>query len=221
MFHVVYLRPPQDRAHFGSLVDSLNQGASFEGIYNGLTHSSDYRKLEVANPGSSARALQVFSESLAELSLELPAETDFGAGAAKPLALPVQPGSPSGVDEIDFTKKKPAPGVSSEPATLTMRKAAYLAKFQDASVFTLKRVLGDEALKVLDHYKKDRAALAGWYGKWVVRMVRHGVDFGLSSRNVADEKLHAEWAASAEPDRLIWEVLNRLHRVVNEAQRKP
>ena len=57
VMRVVFNREPRDRAEFGTLLDTLNQGASIEGIYNGFTHSSDYRKIEVGNPGAKPDAL--------------------------------------------------------------------------------------------------------------------------------------------------------------------
>lgn len=50
MFVVVFMREPKDRSEFGNWVDTLNQGASLEGVYNGLTHSEEYRRLEKPLP---------------------------------------------------------------------------------------------------------------------------------------------------------------------------
>src|SRR4051794_2753949 len=37
VYLVVLMQEPADRSAFGGLVDVLNQGASFEGVYNGFT----------------------------------------------------------------------------------------------------------------------------------------------------------------------------------------
>ena len=169
VLRVVYDREPENRAEFGSLVDSMNQGASIEGLYNGFTHSSEYRKLETENPGSRPEALGFFASELARTEAELTPPTDFGAET-----------------------------------------------FSGASIFTLKRVLGDELLKLISQKSKDPKALQAWYGAWVVRMCGLGVDFGLPLRNKPDAEFHARWAATADSDRLKWEVLNRIQRVLNE-----
>src|SRR5690606_31862622 len=71
----------------------------------------------------------------------------------------------------------------------------YTSVFMNASFFTLKRVLSDEALKVIVHKRaKSSSELAKWYSLWVVRMARYHVDFGISLRNKADEKFHYDWA---------------------------
>src|SRR5689334_5505606 len=46
MFVVLFNREPQDRGEFGSWADTLNQGASLEGVYHGLIQAEEYKKLE-------------------------------------------------------------------------------------------------------------------------------------------------------------------------------
>jgi len=219
VMRVVYDRDPSNRAEFGSLVDSMNQGASIEGLYNGFTHSSEYRKLEVENPGSSRAALRFFASELARTEAELKPPTVFGPESARPLAVPEAPGDSSagdasagspgnpGVTEVEF-------GKAAESAP-TGDEAKYMRIFSGASIFTLKRVLGDEMLRLIAQKLKDPKALRDWYGKWAARMCGENVDFGLPQRNLTDAAFHSKWAASADHDRLIWEVLNRVHRVLN------
>jgi hypothetical protein len=228
---VVYSRKPSNRGEFGSLVDTLNQGASIEGLYNGFTHSSDYRKLEVADPGSTPAALKVFVQELAYAEVELSAVTEFGPAANQPLGMPVQPtgevDSGNGdANVVDFSHSPTPAGVVSPSASLAVAKpsveelkAKYLSEFSGASIFTLKRVLGDEMLKLVDEkgFENDHAskALQAWYGPWVMHMASYNVDFGLPLRNRADAVFHSQWAAAADSDSLKWEVLNRVHRVLN------
>jgi hypothetical protein len=80
--------------------------------------------------------------------------------------------------------------------------------------------LGDEALRVLSTKTSSPEELALWYGKWAANMASRKVDFGLALRNKPSPEFHARWARQAPPDRLKWEVLNRLHRVLNEAERR-
>jgi hypothetical protein len=237
MYRVVYNREPKDRSEFGSYVDSMNQGASLEGVYNGFTHSSDFRKFEITNPGASPGALKAFGEELAVLEAELPVPVEFEAAATQPLALPVQPGvepalpptpgqphrGADGVHVIEYGKV-PQPGTSPAPSVtpgvdVKALGERYTQQFVGASIFTLKRIMGDEALRVIASKKEYPEKLALWYSKWVVHMAARGVDFGVSQRNLADEGFHYRWALAAGDDRLKWEVLNRLHRVLNDANR--
>jgi hypothetical protein len=220
IMRVVFNRELTDRAAFGTYLDTLNQGASVEGIYNGFTHSSDYRKLEVANPGAKPDALAFFASELAETEALLSTPTDFGIAGAQPLAVPVQP-EDTGTTEVDFAQAAPSPSSTPSPALSANRHSVdnlerkYMMDFASASIFTMKRILGDEMLKLIAEKSRDPKALQSWYGEWVVRMARKGVDFGLPLRNKADAAFHSQWAATADPDRLKWEVLNRVDRVLN------
>ena len=184
VLRVVFIQDPKDRSQFGNLVDTLNQGASFEGLYNGFTHSTEYRKLEMAHAGASPEALKAFGEEFAWLETELPSPSEAS-------------GSPN-VDVASLSDK-------------------YSRQFVGTSIFTLKRVLGDEALKVMTVKKEYPEKMALWYSHWVVRLAGRGVDFGIPLRNQADERFHYNWALGATEDRIKWEVLNRIHRVLNEA----
>lgn len=92
----------------------------------------------------------------------------------------------------------------------------YEKKFQGASIFTLKRVLGDEALRVAEA-KTDRDAFATWYAHWTVELIDLGVGFGTPLRDKADFEFHRNWALKASRDRAYWELLNRVHRLLNAA----
>jgi hypothetical protein len=50
-------------------------------------------------------------------------------------------------------------------------------------------------------------------------MTQRNVDFGVALRNKADEAFHLKWATEVSEDQIIWEVLNRLHRVLNDANK--
>lgn len=216
MFRVVWGRFPADRSIFGSYVDTLNQGASVEGIYNGLVHSSSYRELEKANPGSTSSGLTIFLEELRAFQSEMKSPTRFVRTSASPLATPVFPDGlppaaeePAPVSEVDF----PAKGATPSPRPSAPTELQPL--FETASIYTLKRVLGDEALRLLDEWKDSPEKRAVWYGKWVARQAGRKVDFGLPLRNTADAGFHENWAKGATSDQLKWEVLNRIHRVLN------
>lgn len=218
VYRVVFDREPRDRAEFGNLVDSMNQGASVEGMYNGFTHSVDYRKLETTGPVASPAALKHFGDELALLELELPKPTEFDASEI-PNAHPQDAG-----DGTISYGKVPQPGVNATPTPsgspdASTLSARYTQQFVGTSIFTLKRVLGDEALRVAAFKKAYPEKLALWYSQWVTHMSTLGVDYGIALRNRADEPFHYKWALTAGEDRIRWEILNRLHRVLNEANR--
>ncbi|MGZ3697393.1 MAG: hypothetical protein ACXWP5_04755 [Bdellovibrionota bacterium] len=224
MFLVVYGHEPTDQTIFVSMLGALNQGASLEGVYNGFAHSAVYRKLESDNPSASAEALRVFGEELALFEVELPELTKFDARSAQPLATPVQPtGEEETPTEITFLPKEvtatPSPEAEREKL-LAVLPEKYSKLFVTASIFTLKRVLADEALKVVAARREYREKLALWYSKWAVHMAGRKIDFGIPLRNKAEEAFHYKWALEVTEDRVIWEVLNRVHRLLNEANRQ-
>lgn len=215
VLHVVFMRKPENLQEFSGWANTLNQGASLEGVYNGLTHAANYRHLEESNPGASPAALRMFSEELAYLEAELPSPTPFDASHALPLAVLGQAdmlsaSHPSG-------EASPSPVPSKNPASIAPWAEDYAKIFSASSIFTLKRVLGDEALKVISVKNLSKDKLAFWFSKWVVRLAQRSVDFGLDQRNKPDDAFHYQWALENSEDRIRWEVLNRLHRVLNAA----
>ncbi len=218
VFRVVFVREPKSPAEFGNWVDTLNQGASLEGVYNGFTHSSTYRELETSKKGAAPSAIQVFAEELALLELELAEPTKFSDKDAQPLVVlgQIDLSTPVTAEEryAPFAKASAEPKKKSDASQLT---GQYSKIFLSSSLFTLKRVLGDEALKVIGEKRASKELLATWYSRFVVRIAARGVDFGVPLRNNVFEKFHYDWAIENSEDRLSWEVLNRLHRAVNAA----
>jgi len=214
MLSVVTLHPPVDATRFGGMVDTLNQGASLEGIYNGLVHSANYRSREEGHYGSSSEALEFFAGELAQLETGFPKPREFDGSAARPLAM---------IDPLDVSPGKTVKPVMNlegvrDPKELAL---AYRKHFAGASVFVLKRVLGDEALRLMAlKQAQGPKALAEWYADHAARTAELKIDFGLRLRNRADRAWHLKWAETAEVDRLEWEVLNRLHRIVNAGEAK-
>ncbi len=109
----------------------------------------------------------------------------------------------------------------------------YKALFSNASIYTLKRVLGDELLKVITAKRaldNGDEALAAWYAQWATRLSQplneplpgKKIDLGLSLRSRPDEKFHADWARTSlkKDDQLVWEALNRVHRILNALNEK-
>ncbi len=102
-----------------------------------------------------------------------------------------------------------------EKRKLQELEQALLTRFKSSSLFTLKRVLGEEVLEYMDILKSNRAMLSKWYSKTTVRWNSQGIDFGLKLRNSKNSEYHSQWARQNSLGRIQWEVLNRLHRLMN------
>lgn len=216
VFSIVLVRDPMSpsanagyRAQFVGLLHTLNQGASLEGVYNGLTHSSAYRELELRGAAASDAEVLAFARLLAGLEEALPAATVFDSSSARPLKI-------LSFEELANPTGSPAPAPSpSALAAASVSPERYAEIFKGATRYTLKRVAGDEALKVIAAKKASPGALAAWYGKWVLAANAFGVDFGIPLRHHGEEEFHRRWANEAPLDRLTWEVLTRVHRILN------
>ena len=91
----------------------------------------------------------------------------------------------------------------------------FLQMFLGATSYTLKRVLAEEALKKMEEMATSRGELAQWYTTLVNRVSASGVDFGLPLRNDPSAEFHFKFAQNSPADRVMWEVLNRYHRILN------
>lgn len=94
-------------------------------------------------------------------------------------------------------------------------RAEILTAYEQRSLFTLKRVLGEEVLAYIETIKNDRNELAKWYAETTVRWNQLGVDFGIKQRNSTDKIYLEQWARSNSLGRIQWETLYRLHRLFN------
>jgi hypothetical protein len=220
LLRVVLLDKNPQRSSFFSYVENMNQGASIEGIYNGVTRSDVYRKLEISNPGSLPATLRVFGEELQKIQQAMPAATTFEVSMTEPLPLPQHPG---GVEA--FTQKPPPEtivfdGEKPQDDQKTWSAQQYAKFFVGSSYFTLKRVLSDEVLKLINVKSFDKTLLAKWYGEWVNSLASHQMDFGLELRNKSDAKYHEKWATEVELDLIKWESLNRVQRILNHYEKK-
>jgi hypothetical protein len=214
MFRVVFNQEAvDDKTDFSGLLQSLNQGASLEGIYRGIIAGSRYRALESKGQAASPDELKAFASEMAELQDIMRSPTEFSIVDAKKAPEIVFPdgnipviASPSS-QEVKKKLDKPT------------RVQELVRIFIGASSFTLKRTLGEEALRKFDEDKSDPGVVAHWYAKLVVRLATSKVDFGLELRNSADFDFHFKFAQKIAIDRVKWEVLNRYHRYLNAAGR--
>ncbi|MBI4924654.1 MAG: hypothetical protein HY843_01905 [Bdellovibrio sp.] len=209
IYFVIYQKELKNVQEFLDYQNILMQGASLEGVYNGLTHSSRFRKLEVEHKTTKAIVVKIFADELWNLENELSVKTVFNKTHALPLARPIDPALFSGTEnELQFEEK-----------TSPQTKTEYFKLFFNASIFTLKRVIGDEALKVIASKENSKENLAAWYGRWTIKLTQYKVSFGCELRDTGSELFHRKWAQNVSVDILRWEVLNRLHRLLNEKNR--
>ncbi len=203
LYNVVWKTKPNSPDTFKSWVHTLNEGASYEGIYRGFTRNQFYRELETRTKGAHPAALSVFLRELGRLAKSTSQPRVFAAEDGLPLAKPMsnadlEAGS-EGVNEEVFAKA-----------------AKTEAIFAESSPFTMARVLGEEALRVIaEQAEKGDEALYRWYGQWAADTAGVGVDFGLEQRGKKDAQFHESWAKMASRDVLVWEVLNRVHRLIH------
>lgn len=199
MFQVVLLREPGTNGEFAGYLNALIQGASLEGIYNGFVNSDYYKSIEergaAANPATVhvfALVISTFQHELSEMKSSSVKMTDLGVVA------PYQAGT-------------------------------YEKFFSNDSLYKLKRILAAEALKVIAAKREattpqEPEKMGHWYASFAALMAGQGVDFGLSLRNRPDYEFHLQWYKSLKPDvvvdRVTWEVLNRVHRLLNATERR-
>lgn len=193
MFQVVLLREPVNDQEFAGYLNALIQGASLEGIYNGFVNSDYYKSIEDRSPPAEASAVHIFSLVISTFQHEL---GDVKSTSVKPTDLGV-------------------------PAPYAM--AGYEKIFSSVSLYKLKRILAAEALKVIAA-KHETSSLGPWYSNFAALMAGQGVDFGLQLRNRSDAAFHLQWYKGLKPedslDRVTWEVLNRVHRLLNFSEKK-
>jgi hypothetical protein len=91
----------------------------------------------------------------------------------------------------------------------------YAQEHLNTPLFSLKRLLGEKVLKEANSRNADREGLAAWYSSFVARWVKTGVPFGLPQRDKPEEAFHYNWAKENNLGMIQWELLNRVHRVMN------
>ena len=84
MFQVVFQQKEiEDQTLFASLVSTLDQGASLEGIYRGLVMGSRYRVLESKARAASPESIKFFASEMGELQPGMRSPTTFTKDTAK------------------------------------------------------------------------------------------------------------------------------------------
>jgi hypothetical protein len=98
---------------------------------------------------------------------------------------------------------------------IVQARERYSKEHINSSLFTLKRVLGDRVIADSKKRKDDIDGLATWYASFASRWAKLGVDFGMEQRNRDDSAFHFKWAKENNLGLVQWELLNRVHRVLN------
>jgi hypothetical protein len=214
MFRVVFdTREVADDEFFEGLLSSLHQGASIEGVYRGLIRGQRYRSLEIGSMGADPSQVRFFASEISLLQDSMREPTRFDTKESR------------GVPTIEYPEEDSSIGSSpaQEPKPRLKKEdleKALLQDFAGSSHYTLKRILGDEALRKIEELKGSRADLSRWYASTVLRLQKTGVDFGIPLRNSGDFGMHLRFAENMPLDRVIWEVLNRYHRCINALGRR-
>ncbi len=209
----------EDPGSFEELSRSLNQGASLEGIYRGIVMGTRYRALESKSKGASPQELRAFASEMAELQLAMRNPTLFDETSKRAPEIEFPGGDASSSAPAAPATTPPSPARKKDRAAI---EAELLRVFIGASSFTLKRVLGEEALRKFDEDSSDSAGISQWYAGLVLRLIARGLDAGLELRNRSDFGFHQKFAERMARDRVKWEVLNRYHRYLNSvALRSP
>jgi hypothetical protein len=107
------------------------------------------------------------------------------------------------------------PNSADNDAKLKADAERYAKEYMGASLFTLKRLLGERIIAESTARKDDKDRLATWYANFVSRWAKAGVPFGLPERNKDDEAYHFRWAKDNGLGLIQWELLNRVHRILN------
>ncbi len=201
LFKVVLERDLRNEEEFTKYLNVLEQGGHYEGIYNGILYSAEYREKEKGI--APVKAVKSYSEIMAQLSLDQKYD---------PLKIQ-EPQEPPDVPPLqkEDNIKPPQPTPLERDGLI----AQYEKEAIPLSTYTLKRRLGEELLKTIDLKKAYREKLATWFGKFTFFINKKGTNFGIQQRNVLNEYYHYKWALDTSEDRIKWECLNRIHMTMN------
>ncbi len=215
---VVFGREPRDPGLFAEYHASMNQGASLEGILNGLLHSAAYREFEAKSPTASATARAFFVDELVRI------QDGLVSTGNRPFLL--TDASPSPLPKIEMPDA-PSRLVQASPAWKYDRKTAaatYAKAFAKSSAPILRRVLVEAVEARVDGFPGPASPEFGeWYAESAARLANAGVDFGMPERNRKEaayfRAMYDGLVKSRSPaevrDRILWECLNRYLRVLN------
>jgi simple sugar transport system permease protein len=223
IIRVVFGHAPKNPAVFADYRASLNQGASLEGILNGLVHSTAYREFETTAPRASVAARAFFVDELVRL------QEGLVSSGHDPIAF--TDATPLPLAKIEIPTGAPDSGKLPETVWKYQRKtspATYAKAFANSSTPILRRVFIEAVEARIDGFPSATSPEFGtWYSDLAARLAGAGVDFGLPQRNLASVDYHREMfralvksrTAGEVRDRILWESLNRYLRILNQLDR--
>ncbi len=223
MIRVVFGRDPKDPQAFNQYHASLNQGASIEGILNGVMHTGAYRDFETSSPKAKGPALQFFVEELILL------QTGLVSSGHRPIALSDASPRPLAKMEMPTGESSGRAVESAKPWKFDPKTAVsfYSKAFSVSSMPILRRVLVEAVEARIDGFPSATSPeFANWYSDLAARFANAGVDFGVPQRNLPSPVYHHEMfdglVKSRTPaevhDRILWESLNRYLRILNQKE---
>lgn len=198
LFKVVLQRDVRSQEEFERYMNVMDQGGHYEGIYNGIVYSSEYKDKEKGVAPVSA--VKAYADIMAQIQLDQKYD---------PLKIQKPEGEQLPGKENDLTPPQPTEAERISLVGDIERQSMTLP------LYTLKRKLGEEVIKTIELKREYKEKFATWYGRFTVFLNKKGVDFGVALRNRPDEYYHYKWALDAEDDRLRWESLNRVHVLMN------
>lgn len=98
---------------------------------------------------------------------------------------------------------------------VTEASERYAKDHMADSLFTLKRLLGERVLEASVKEKADAERLANWYAPLAAKWSRIGIPLGQAQRMRPEETFHFRWATENNLGLVQWELLNRVHRIMN------
>ena len=199
MFKVVLNRELRSDEELAKYMNVMDQGGHFEGIYNGLVYSTEYKSDEKGV--ATVNALKMYADLMAQITLDQKFD---------PLKIQKPDITPDVPTSTNSDLAPPQPSAEERLSQVKLNERDGITK----SLYVLKRRLGEETLKTIDLKKEYKEKLATWYGRFTVFLNKKGVDFGVPQRNRADENYHYKFALESDEDRLKWECLNRIHMLM-------
>ena len=188
---------------FNRWMNVLDQGGSYEGIYNGVVNGAEYKDKETG--AAPVGTIKVYADIMTLLAID--AKYD-----------PLKLRSSEAADK-ETVEPLPQQATAEEKAALHQE---FEQKALNKSAYALKREAGFEALRLMELKKEYKEKFATWFGHFVLytneRAQKEGLaSFGVNGRTQGDEYYHYQWALKNSEDRVRWEVLNRIHRLINAA----
>jgi simple sugar transport system permease protein len=199
MFNSVLQRSVRGNDEVLKYMNIMDQGGHYEGIYNGIVYSEEFRAKEKGV--APIPTLKMYAELMTQIYYDQKLD---------PLRIP-----PPETPDVP----PPTPTVAPPPQPTDEQRQQTRLDFEKEGItqsfYTLKRRLGEETLKTIELKREYKEKFATWYGRFTVFLNKKGVDFGLPQRNNQSEYFHYKWALDADEDRLKWECLNRIHVLMN------